>query len=72
MADEKRKRSGKSMRDFRSYVEISDNFGRVLDYLDSTRELENTLILFRRDDGAEGAAFGAIIVSILAFSATGY
>lgn len=63
MADEKRKRSGRPMRDFRSYVEIGDNFGRVLDYLESTRELENTLILFIRDDGAEGAALGDIIVS---------
>ncbi|KAJ5869128.1 hypothetical protein N7455_004069 [Penicillium solitum] len=62
MADEKRKRSGRPMRDFRSYVEIGDNFGRVLDYLESTRELENTLILFIRDDGAEGAALGDIII----------
>lgn len=42
-------------------VDIVDtNIGRVLDFLESTGELENTFVLFMSDNGAEGAALEAL------------
>lgn len=42
-------------------VDIVDaNIGRVLDYLESTGELDNTFVLFMSDNGAEGAALEAL------------
>lgn len=73
MADEEREKSAKSMEIFAAMVEtIDDNVGRVLDYLESTGELDNTFVLFMSDNGAEGATLEAIPVSILVFSVIGY
>ncbi|KAF5978088.1 Arylsulfatase [Fusarium coicis] len=39
---------------------IDDNVGRVVDYLDSIDELDNTFVLFMSDNGAEGAMLEAV------------
>lgn len=42
-------------------VDIIDaNIGRVIDFLETTGELDNTFILFMSDNGAEGAALEAL------------
>lgn len=43
--------------------QIDENIGRVVDYLKSTGELDNTFVLFMSDNGAEGAAMEALPVS---------
>lgn len=53
--------SAKKMQAFAAMVDIVDeNIGRVLDYLESTGELDNTFVLFMSDNGAEGAALEAL------------
>lgn len=57
--DEKAK-SSKAMEVFAAMVEcIDENVGKVVDYLESTGELDNTLVCFMSDNGAEGAAYEA-------------
>lgn len=64
MTDEERARSSRAMEVFAAMVELIDeNVGRVVDYLQSTGELDNTFVLFMSDNGAEGAALEAIPVS---------
>ncbi|KKK25374.1 arylsulfatase [Aspergillus ochraceoroseus] len=61
MGNEERKKSARAMEIFAAMVEtIDDNVGRVLDYLTSTGELDNTFVLFMSDNGAEGAALEAL------------
>ncbi|KAH8878696.1 alkaline phosphatase-like protein [Thozetella sp. PMI_491] len=63
MPEEERQRSARAMEVFAAMVEIIDeNVGRVLDYLRSTDELDNTFVLFMSDNGAEGAALEAVPV----------
>lgn len=64
MTEEERARSARAMEVFAAMVELIDeNVGRVVDYLESTGELDNTFVLFMSDNGAEGAALEAIPVS---------
>ncbi|KAF4459635.1 arylsulfatase [Fusarium albosuccineum] len=61
MTAEERKKSSRTMEVFAAMVELIDeNVGRVVDYLESTGELDNTFILFMSDNGAEGAALEAL------------
>ncbi len=64
MAPEERTRSARTMEVFAAMVELIDeSVGRVIDFLKSTNELDNTFVLFMSDNGAEGAALEAIPVS---------
>lgn len=55
--------SARNMEIFAAMVDVIDqNVGRVVDYLESTNELDNTFILFMSDNGAEGVALEAIPV----------
>ncbi|KXH55495.1 arylsulfatase [Colletotrichum salicis] len=47
---------------------IDENIGRVIDHLEATGELDNNVILFMSDNGAEGAALEAIPLSFAASS----
>ena len=38
---------------------MDHNIGRVVDYIKSIGELENTFVMFMSDNGAEGAAYEA-------------
>ncbi|KAJ5819610.1 arylsulfatase [Penicillium riverlandense] len=58
-ADEQAK-SARSMEAFAGMVSrMDDNIGRVLEYLKSTGEYDNTVICFMSDNGAEGASYEA-------------
>jgi arylsulfatase len=58
-ADEKAK-SVTAMEVYAGMVECIDaNVGKVVDYLDSIGELDNTFVCFMSDNGAEGAAYEA-------------
>lgn len=64
LSDLERKESARKMEVFAAMVDLIDeNIGRVVNYLESTGELDNTLVLFMSDNGAEGAALEAIPVS---------
>jgi arylsulfatase A-like enzyme len=64
MTEEERKISARKMEAYAAMVEVIDlNIGRVTDYLKSTGELDNTMILFMSDNGAEGAMLEAVPVS---------
>ncbi|KAK7416863.1 hypothetical protein QQX98_004921 [Neonectria punicea] len=53
-------RSARAMEVYAAMVEmVDDSVGRVLGYLRGTGELENTLVLFMSDNGAEGASIEA-------------
>ncbi|TKA74492.1 hypothetical protein B0A55_06456 [Friedmanniomyces simplex] len=53
-------KSSKAMEVFAAMVEcIDSNVGRVVDYLEETRELDDTFVCFMSDNGAEGAAYEA-------------
>jgi arylsulfatase len=61
---EERKLSARKMETFAAMVDMIDtNVGRVVEYLKSTGELDNTMILFMSDNGAEGAVLEAVPVS---------
>jgi arylsulfatase A-like enzyme len=38
---------------------LDHNIGKVVDYLESIDELDNTFVMFMSDNGAEGAAYEA-------------
>jgi arylsulfatase A-like enzyme len=58
MTEEERKKSARAMERFAGMVDNMDqNIGRVMDYLESTGELDDTLVIFMSDNGAEGAVF---------------
>ncbi|KAI4849605.1 alkaline phosphatase-like protein, partial [Aureobasidium sp. EXF-8845] len=58
-AEEKAK-SSKAMEVFAAMVECIDaNVGKVVDYLEEIGELDNTMVCFMSDNGAEGAAYEA-------------
>lgn len=57
---EEKKKSATAMEVFAGMVECIDaNVGKVVDYLESIGELENTFVCFMSDNGAEGAAYEA-------------
>jgi len=56
LTDDERAFSAKTMEIYAAMVEVMDtNIGRVVDYLESKEELDNTFVLFMSDNGAEGA-----------------
>jgi arylsulfatase len=58
---EERAISARCMEVYAAMVERLDwNVGRVIDYLRSTGELDNTVVLFMSDNGAEGAIMEAV------------
>lgn len=60
MTEHEAQMSCKAMEAYAGMVECLDhNVGKVVDYLESTGELENTYIMFMSDNGAEGAAYEA-------------
>ncbi len=60
LSEEQRQRSARSMEVYAAMVERMDwNIGRVLDYLRNQGQLDNTLVLFMSDNGAEGALLEA-------------
>ncbi|SPO32430.1 probable Arylsulfatase [Ustilago trichophora] len=61
--DEEKKYSARLMETYAAMVEIMDtNVGRVVDHLEKSGELNNTLVLFMSDNGAEGALLEALPV----------
>ncbi|KAI1252745.1 hypothetical protein MGN70_004949 [Eutypa lata] len=61
MSPAERAESARKMEVFAAMVDMIDqNIGRVIDYLESTNELDNTFILFMSDNGAEGAMLEAL------------
>jgi arylsulfatase A-like enzyme len=61
MTDEERAISARSMEVYAAMVERMDqNIGRVIDYLEETGELDNTVVIFMSDNGAEGAIVEAM------------
>jgi len=63
MTKDKRAISAHKMEVFAAMVDlINQNFGRVVEYLSRTGELDNTFILFISDNGAEEAALEALSI----------
>ncbi|BAN31378.1 arylsulfatase [Mycobacterium avium subsp. hominissuis TH135] len=61
MTDEERARSARSMEVYAGMVDRMDyNVGRVIDYLSRSGELDNTVVIFLSDNGAEGAIVEAM------------
>ncbi|KAF5101969.1 hypothetical protein D0Z00_000624 [Geotrichum galactomycetum] len=61
LSDEQRKKSARAMEAYAAMVESIDiNVGRVLDDLKAKGELDNTVVVFLSDNGAEGASLEAI------------
>lgn len=61
MSDEERARSARSMEVYAAMVDRMDwNIGRVIDYLAETGELDDTVVIFLSDNGAEGAIVEAM------------
>ncbi|HBP6730563.1 TPA: arylsulfatase [Pseudomonas aeruginosa] len=59
--DEGRRQSAKSMEVYAAMIERLDwNVGRVVEHLRAVGELEDTVIVFLSDNGAEGAALEAL------------
>lgn len=57
---EEKKKSSVAMEVYAGMVECIDaNVGKVVDYLESIGELDNTFVCFMSDNGAEGAAYEA-------------
>ena len=60
MTTEEQAKSARSMEAYAGMVDRMDqNIGRVLNYLKTTREYDNTYIFFMSDNGAEGASYEA-------------
>ncbi len=65
MSGQEKKESARKMEVFAAMVDLMDqNIGRVIQYLESINELNDTFILFMSDNGAEGAAMEALPVSV--------
>ncbi|KAM5347735.1 hypothetical protein ACJ41O_007559 [Fusarium nematophilum] len=61
MSETEKAESARKMEVYAAMVDLIDsNIGRVVDYLESVDELDNTFILFMSDNGAEGAMLEAI------------
>ncbi len=64
MTPDEQKFSARTMEVFAAMVERMDsNIGRVVDYLKSTGQFDNTIILFLSDNGAEGAVMEAMPIA---------
>ncbi|KAK3700008.1 hypothetical protein LTR37_016168 [Vermiconidia calcicola] len=60
MTDDERAKSARSMEAYAGMVDrMDENIGRVLHYLRTTGEYDNTYIFFMSDNGAEGASYEA-------------
>lgn len=63
LTDEERAVSARSMEVYAAMVERLDwNVGRVISYLEQTGELDDTVVIFLSDNGAEGAIVEALPV----------
>lgn len=63
LSDEERRYSARLMETYAAMVEQMDtSIGRVLDHLRDSNELDNTLVVFMSDNGAEGALLEALPV----------
>lgn len=61
LTPEERAESARKMETFAAMVDVIDqNLQRVVSYLESTNELDNTFILFMSDNGAEGTLLEAL------------
>ncbi|BBZ44223.1 arylsulfatase [Mycobacterium parmense] len=61
MTDDERALSARTMEVYAAMVDRMDhNVGKVIEYLDSTGELDNTVVIFLSDNGAEGAIVEAM------------
>jgi arylsulfatase len=61
MTDDERALSARSMEVYAAMVDRMDwNIGRVIDYLADTGELDDTVVIFLSDNGAEGAIVEAM------------
>ncbi|WP_441293415.1 arylsulfatase [Mycobacterium malmoense] len=61
MTDEQRAVSARSMEVYAAMVDRMDwNVGRVIDYLSASGELDDTVVIFLSDNGAEGAIVEAM------------
>ncbi|KAF5595441.1 Arylsulfatase [Fusarium subglutinans] len=61
MSPTEKAESARKMEVYAAMVDLIDvNVGRVVDYLDSVGELDNTFVLFMSDNGAEGAMLEAV------------
>ena len=55
LSEEEKKRSSRKMEIYAAMVDNLDhNIGRLINYLDDIDELDNTIIIFMSDNGAEG------------------
>ena len=62
MSTEEKKLSARSMEVYAGMVDrIDQGVGKMLRYLESTGELDNTVVIFFSDNGAEGAALGGYV-----------
>ncbi|KAF2143938.1 uncharacterized protein K452DRAFT_268447 [Aplosporella prunicola CBS 121167] len=63
MNPEEQKRSARAMEIYAAMVDVMDeNIGKVLSYLTSTDELDDTFVVFMSDNGAEGNMLEAVPV----------
>lgn len=61
LQEDQRQKSARVMETYAAMVERLDwNVGRVLEDLESNGELENTVVIFMSDNGAEGASWEAL------------
>lgn len=61
MTDEERAVSARKMEVYAAMVDNMDwNIGRVIDFLEGTSELDNTVVIFLSDNGAEGTIVEAM------------
>ncbi|KAF4470504.1 Alkaline phosphatase [Fusarium albosuccineum] len=61
MPQDVQEKSARAMEVYAGMVDRMDwNIGRVLDYLKSSGEYDNTFVLFMSDNGAEGASYEAL------------
>ena len=62
MSSGEQKLSSRAQEVFAGMVTCMDReTGRVLDYLRETGELDNTVVMFMSDNGAEGASLGELL-----------
>ncbi|WP_130803748.1 arylsulfatase [Acinetobacter ihumii] len=63
LTDEARQKSARIMEVYAAMVDRMDqNIGRVIEHLKNTSELDNTIVIFLSDNGAEGAQLEALPV----------